>query len=272
MIQHQFPNWKYLAIFACWLIFIPDGRCDSRVIIRDNEIYLVEDGGSERQITRTRHEKHHATLEPTKQRLLVYHTGVERDSIPATELVVIDMERGSAVRRVSLKQKCRSIHTIDWLSDNLIGLKTWNRGRSFRYVIVDLRLRKIVQRFWVDQYSLSHDRRMIAFSKGLPGGYIPNPDFSTLRVAVAAIPSLAIAASRPETNEAERIIYAPTDGLAENGVYELESAILWSRDDAYLAFVCSQTERKWLVVTPIDKSVRKKAVEIPLTELGEDVL
>lgn len=240
----------------------------THVFIRDNQVYVSRAGEKEEKVTNDEEKKYLPTLNPFNEDLVLYHGYVTRAKVPATELVIVDMRRRRSKKRIPFMQKCRSIVGIDWLTERHVGVKAWNRGSSFYYVILNIDSGVVVKRHHVGASTLSHSRKQIAFEMGVPGGYIPNPLYGALAIVVADLGLLGDRENAVVSRNPMTVYRARRNGQGSNKE-ELVSGILWSNDDSHVAFVCKLGGERVLVVSSAGTGTNiTGGVQFPLTESG----
>jgi len=223
-----------------------------KVFLKEGQIYLDSGNGQELiQVTNNGDEKYSPSLEPFAQDKIIYHGKIERDSEPSSFLTVIDLE-GKTIKKIPFNRMAREIKNIDWLPSGLLGIESWGRGRSSEYSIMEYDTGTIISVFWGNNFSLSGDRTKILFSQGIPGGYIPNPEFETLVVMLGDVTKLQKHdIDKAIFNNDAEIIYS-TKGMLENkNIYELESDYFWNPDNEGFAFIDKYGNNKYLIVINI---------------------
>ena len=256
----------FVVLLAGLLVYECRGR--TNIFVRDDQIYISRHDGKEEKVTSSEEEKYLPVLSPFDENIVLYHGKVKRDSVPATDLVIVDVVSRRVEKRIPFHQRCRSVLCVDWLTERYVGVKVWNRGANFWYVVVDLNSGTILKRYYVGSSALSHSKKKIAFEKGIPGGYIPNPAYKTLIVMVDSFcfpdgPEKVTASVDPIT------IYGPCGRGQGSDKDKLRSNIYWANDDSHVSFVCERGSERFLVTcaTGSDTNVLSPA-EITLTEKG----
>ncbi|HXF04464.1 MAG TPA: hypothetical protein VNM72_03505 [Blastocatellia bacterium] len=241
----------------------------------NNEIFVREESGVLRQLTRDGSVKEHVTVSPM-MRKVVYSRPWTAYGMEATlpTFVVVDLETGEKVREIRpTLWLSRVISSVKWIDERFLMV----RGEFV--VIFDVESGKQTHHLYADAYfALSPDGRMMVFVRGrLPRyGYKPPQDESD-EIMLSVI-GVELPLKEMRINAAARAIYPELRpwGETEDRWYEdlserhqVKSGSFWSAESREVAFVEEHRGGFWLVVLALDVRGSEVGVAPRAFKLGE---